>query len=670
MRSQQHPSGHGHPPQRNGKILFFLLLLFFPFFLPACSQKTLQPPVPDTETLLPSEKEETGKEVFTVPVNRTTASESSYYYYTEAQIRLNRNRPLEAIGFLRQAAALDSQSAYLQRELAALLIRANQPKAALQAIERARDLNPEDPDTLIVLAGIRQMLAQDIEELIPLYEEVLRLDPHREKVYLILGNLYLSQKEALKAENIYRKFIELRPENYAGYYYLGQLLSILEREEEALQNFDRVIEMVPQLLEPYLERIKILSRQLTRDLSVEIRPGDTLDALLARHSGPPSARLRRQVLALNPLITEVDHLEKGKKLLMPPKKNHPLVQSIRKAYEDILNLESSSIEIIMDFSIFLWQTGNEKEAMDHMAQLAAEESLRETAVKRIFSTLMENKRYRDAIFLLETLLSGDPENGEIHYALGLAHQEAGMKDAARTHYMAISPADPAYRKAVVHLAYMDQQENAIERGIATLEAAATANPEDATLRFYLGAFYEEAGHLEAAAEIFSNSLTRDEKDQQIRYRLGVVLDKMGQKEKAIAEMETLIQQNPDHANALNYLGYTLTEMEIRLDEAESFIRRAMDLKPQDGYITDSMGWVYFKQGKPEKALLYLEKAAALLPEDPAVLEHLGDVYAFLGRVEAAQEAYKKSLLFEKKPLVLQKLEALKQGIPSEHKETP
>ncbi|WP_179953348.1 tetratricopeptide repeat protein [Desulfobotulus mexicanus] len=633
--------------------LYLCLITLLLFLLSACASRS--PGQQATEPAAPVSLNET----VTIITPAPRASESPYYYYTEAQIRLNRNRPLEAIGFLRQAAALDSESAFLQRELAAILVRTGQPQAALQAIRKSLELDPDDPETLIVLAGIQQMLEQDIKELIPIYEKVIALDPDRERIYLILGNLYLAQKETAKAETVYRNLITRHPDNYAGYYYLGQLLVLLGREDEALESFDTVIEKAPNLLEPYLERIKILSQRLTRSLSVEIKKGDTLDALLAKHSGRPTPALRIQVMALNPQLEDTNHLEKGKKILLPPRENNPEVTAIQQAYTDLLTMNPESVEIRMDYALFLYQTGRNDAAMEVMALLNLDET-REEVIRRIFSVFAENKRYKDAIFLLEGLRSQEPENGEISYALGLVHEEMGNREKARSFYASIDPANPVFRKAVIHLAYIDSQSGNTDKGIEILEKAHSINPDDATLRLYLGAFYEEADRLEDAADIFIDSLEKDPEDHHIRYRLGVVLDRMDKKEEAMEQMAILIEQNPDHANALNYLGYTLTEMEIRLDEAEAMIRRAMELKPGDGYITDSMGWVYFKQGKPEKALPYLEKAARLLPEDPVILDHLGDAYRSLGKINAAVEAYKKSLQFKDDPEVREKMEALSQ----------
>jgi Flp pilus assembly protein TadD len=108
-------------------------------------------------------------------------------------------------------------------------------------------------------------------------------------------------------------------------------------------------------------------------------------------------------------------------------------------------------------------------------------------------------------------------------------------------------------------------------------------------------------------------------------------------------MKMVIQLSPDDAEALNYLGYTYADLGINLDEAETLIQTALQLKPNDGYITDSLAWVYFKRGNYTEALQLLQKAIKLVPDDPIILEHLGDVYQKLDRKEKAINYYKRSL---------------------------
>ena len=81
-----------------------------------------------------------------------------------------------------------------------------------------------------------------------------------------------------------------------------------------------------------------------------------------------------------------------------------------------------------------------------------------------------------------------------------------------------------------------------------------------------------------------------------------------------------------------------------LDEAEQLIQQALVYKPDDGYITDSLGWVYYKKGLYRKALEYLDKAVRLIPEDPTILEHIGDTYLKLELPQKALDYYRLALV--------------------------
>jgi len=113
-------------------------------------------------------------------------------------------------------------------------------------------------------------------------------------------------------------------------------------------------------------------------------------------------------------------------------------------------------------------------------------------------------------------------------------------------------------------------------------------------------------------------------------------------------MRKVISIDPKHANALNYLGYTYADLGRNLDEAERLIKEALKYKPNDGYITDSLGWVYYKKGQYDKALKYLNRAVELVPDDPIMLEHMGDAYRKLNDKPNALKFYRKSLKVKKK----------------------
>ena len=94
---------------------------------------------------------------------------------------------------------------------------------------------------------------------------------------------------------------------------------------------------------------------------------------------------------------------------------------------------------------------------------------------------------------------------------------------------------------------------------------------------------------------------------------------------------------------MNFIGYSYADRGIRLEEAEHLIVEALKIKPDNGYILDSLGWVHFKRNKIESALTHLKRALELLPGDANIMEHLGDVYLKIGRDQEALEQYRKAL---------------------------
>jgi tetratricopeptide (TPR) repeat protein len=108
----------------------------------------------------------------------------------------------------------------------------------------------------------------------------------------------------------------------------------------------------------------------------------------------------------------------------------------------------------------------------------------------------------------------------------------------------------------------------------------------------------------------------------------------------------VIKLNPKDVQALNFLGYTYAEMGINLEEALGYIKQAVELRPNDGFILDSLGWVYYRLKRYDEAVRYLEEAASLVDDDATIAEHLGDAYLARRDFKKAIKAYKKALEHE------------------------
>jgi tetratricopeptide (TPR) repeat protein len=155
-----------------------------------------------------------------------------------------------------------------------------------------------------------------------------------------------------------------------------------------------------------------------------------------------------------------------------------------------------------------------------------------------------------------------------------------------------------------------------------------------------GKRWEDMGKTLDEAEKLAST---EEDKEMVLFMRGAMFERMKKYDESEAAFRKVLALNPQHAGALNYLGYTLADRNLRLDEAFQLIRKAVDLDPNNGAYLDSLGWVYFRQGKLVDAEGCLIKAANHMDADPTVHDHLGDVYLKLGKTKEAIAQWTASL---------------------------
>ncbi len=127
---------------------------------------------------------------------------------------------------------------------------------------------------------------------------------------------------------------------------------------------------------------------------------------------------------------------------------------------------------------------------------------------------------------------------------------------------------------------------------------------------------------------------------------GICAERLGRFDASDADFRRALELNPGQPQVLNYLGYSLVDRGLKLDEALSLIEQAVKAEPEAGYIIDSLAWAYFRLGRYQDALAPMEKASLLEPVDPVVTDHLGDVYWMVGRKREAVFQWHRALSFE------------------------
>ena len=123
-------------------------------------------------------------------------------------------------------------------------------------------------------------------------------------------------------------------------------------------------------------------------------------------------------------------------------------------------------------------------------------------------------------------------------------------------------------------------------------------------------------------------------------------EKAGRYDDMVADLRKVISIEPDHADALNYLGYSFADKGVNLDEALGLINRALALRPDSAYFIDSLAWVYFRLGRTREALAEIKRAVAITNNDPVLYEHMGDIEKALGNREEALSAWRSAIKYD------------------------
>lgn len=226
--------------------------------------------------------------------------------------------------------------------------------------------------------------------------------------------------------------------------------------------------------------------------------------------------------------------------------------------------------------------------------------------------------------------------------LSRRHTEAALKAVDQ-----VSDSDMLGPLARLRRASLLERLDRSDEAIGVLRALAADIPESGVPDRHLGDIYRVKSRFRDAITAYDRAIGRlrglTPADWIVFYHRGIALDRDGQWDKAEADFEQALRLAPDQPYALNYLAYSWTEKGRNLDRARVMLERALRARPNDGAITDSLGWVLFRQGHLPEAVRLLERATELEPDDATINSHLGDVYWAIGRRIEALYQWRRAL---------------------------
>uniref|UniRef100_Q07I90 Tetratricopeptide TPR_2 repeat protein n=1 Tax=Rhodopseudomonas palustris (strain BisA53) TaxID=316055 RepID=Q07I90_RHOP5 len=275
-----------------------------------------------------------------------------------------------------------------------------------------------------------------------------------------------------------------------------------------------------------------------------------------------------------------------------------------------------------------------------------------------------------ALVYLQLALYLQPQHSLALLALGDLYESVKKPQMAIEVYERVPANSPLKRNAQIQLATdLDAAERSDE-AIALLKTVTAEDPRDLEAIMALGNIERGRKKFADCAVTYSkgiDALTGSEKNTWVyHYFRGICLERSKQWAKAEVDMKKALELQPEQPHVLNYLGYSWIDQGINLDDAMKMIKRAVDQRPDDGYIVDSLGWAYYRIGNFEEAVKTLERAIDLKPEDPTINDHLGDAYWRVGRTLEAKFQWAHARDLKPETEELPKIEAkIQNGLPDD-----
>lgn len=336
-------------------------------------------------------------------------------------------------------------------------------------------------------------------------------------------------------------------------------------------------------------------------------------------------------------------------------------------YEESYEADPFVFRIVEAYARFLGNQGKHEEALDaiqryydrgltHVNIDALAETLRQKkrpgrmadnvqqgaaeTLRGLSSALSREQASDISIVLMRLAGYLHPKSDLIKFSMADLMERAERFETANALYAQIDRKSQLHEQALVRTAENLQEIGDIDEAIRKLSNLANTMPDNLTAVIALGDALRRDKRYGEAAKAYDRALemTGGERpiDWHLYYVRGIAFEREGEWMKAESDFLKALELNPDQPQVLNYLGYSWVDQEMQLKRALDMIEKAVALRPEDGYIVDSLGWAYYRLERFEEATETLERAARLSPSDPTINDHLGDAYWQVNRKREAK----------------------------------
>lgn len=479
-------------------------------------------------------------------------------------------------------------------------------------VARSQD-NPEIAERAVRVA----VYGQNLEAAVEAAQRWIELDPNRVEARQVIAAIYVRQDKIQEAFTYLDGMIRTSELDDAELF--PPLLGILAREKNA----NTVLAVSQRIAFEYPERAY----------------AQYLHGMLAAQNGRSEEALRFLDRSLAIVEIEGVHSARAKILLRLGRPDEAVV-SLRKAVErspDDKNLRLTYARLLVD--VKQYEAARVEFEKLHKASPDDAELLYTLGLLSL-----ESQRLDDAEKYMMMLIRLNQREGEAQYYLGRINENRRLYEAAIEWYSKVFVGDYKF-DARLRIADMLGRLERIDEAVAHLDEMLKGSQSDGSLvRIYIakGELLRSARRYPEAMEVFNTALDIVPGNGDLLYARALVAEKLGRIDILEADIRAILKTEPDNAHALNALGFTLADQTDRYEEAYGYIKRAIEIMPDDAAIIDSWGWVHYRLGDYEKAISLLRKALSRF-EDAEIAAHLGEVLWVSGNQQEAREIWQRAL---------------------------
>jgi tetratricopeptide (TPR) repeat protein len=498
-------------------------------------------------------------------------------------------------------------------------------KQAQEQYQKIVAQDPKDAESWVMLGRLNNYL-HNTPEAEKSFNKALEIDPSSEDALVGLAERYGQMGDAKQAAEKLKTAAEKSP-NARTLYALGKAYEDLDDYKGAADAFQRALQLgadedqvVPELAKAYMYS------------------GQADEALkLYQQLAAASPRNPEYQLHLAEIYLTQGETAKARAAIDKAKTAAGSDPRVRYAEVAVLQAEDKNDQAIAAMKSILDDTAKKTYSED-------EAKNREIFLEKLAKLYVTTKQTEQAVSTYRQMATIDPsEAPNVEAAIIDVYRNAKDRAKARAEADAALSKYPKDLVVITAHAGVLADEGKIEEGVK--EMRNTSKTPDAKLEMQIGLVYLNAKRYAEAAKAFDGAEKLAKSDAEkvdIDFYLGDALEREKKYDESEAAFRKVLAINPNSAQALNYLGYSLADRNVKLDEAFTMVKKALDQDPTNGAYMDSLGWVYYRQGKFSEAedllIRALEKSS-----DPTIHDHLGDVYAKEGKTAEAVAQWQASV---------------------------